>query len=336
MSESNRLQSLVRLLAIVVVAVIAAAIGFGLFLEVPTTLQDLLGVLLTIVLVLLAIRIVGGLVGQKFPTYNVAEVAVRGPITRSGGSRNPLAVVGHPADEIVDQIERADDDPGVRALLLRLNTPGGEVVPSDDIKRAAEEFDGPTIAYATDTCASGGYWIASGCDELWARDASLVGSIGVIGSRPNVHELADRLGITYERFAAGEYKDAGIPLKELSEDERAYLQGIIDDFYDHFVERVAAGRDMDPEQIRDTEARLYLGREAERIGLVDELGTREDVEDHVEDLLEEPITVQQFEPQRGLRARIGAGAAGVAYAFGAGIASAITTGTDVDGFEFRM
>jgi len=111
--------------------------------------------------------------------------------------------VGAEADEIVDQIERADEDSGVRALLLKLNTPGGEIVPSEDIRIAAERFDGPTIAYATDVCASGGYDIAAGCDELWAREGSIVGSIGVIGSRVNAADLADRLGLSYERLAAG-------------------------------------------------------------------------------------------------------------------------------------
>jgi len=130
------------------------------------------------------------------------------------------------------------------------------VLPSDDIRRAAAEFDGPTLAYATDTCASGGYWIASGCDELWARDASLVGSIGVVGSRPNAAGLADKLGISYEQFTAGEYKDAGVPLREIEEDEREYLQGIIDGYYEQFVETVSEGRDMDPEAIRDGSAGL--------------------------------------------------------------------------------
>ena len=82
------------------------------------------------------------------------------------------------ADAIVDAIERADDD-SVEAPVVKLNTPGGAVVPSEDIRRAAAEFDGPTVAYAEDLAASGGYWIASGCDEFHAREASVVGSIGV-------------------------------------------------------------------------------------------------------------------------------------------------------------
>jgi len=213
---------------------------------------------------------------------------------------------------------------------VKLNTPGGAVLPSDDIRRAAERFDGPTVAYATDTCASGGYWIASGCDELWARDASVVGSIGVLGSRPNVAGLAEKLGISYERFTAGEYKDAGTPLRELDDDERDYLQGIVDDLYGQFVERVTAGRDLDAGAVRDTEARVYLGEEARELGLVDELGARPAVEDRVGELVGEPAEVRTFEPSRGIAERIGVGARGVAYALGAGVAAAVAGG-DGDG-----
>jgi protease-4 len=195
------------------------------------------------------------------------------------------------------------------------------------------DFDGPVVAYTSDMCASGGYWIAAGCDELWAHEASLVGSIGVIGSRPNVSELADDLGISYERFAAGKYKDAGMPLKELSDDERTYLQGIVDDFYDDFVERVAEGRELDPADVRDTEARVYLGDSAHEIGLVDEVGTDEDVEQRLEELLGAEPQIREFTPQRGLRGRLRGGAQSVAYALGAGIASQVSPD---DGFDFRF
>jgi len=230
-------------------------------------------------------------------------------------------------------LERADEDRGAQALLLKLNTPGGQIVPSEDIRLAAEAFDGPTIAYATDVCASGGYDIAAGCDELWAREGSIVGSIGVIGSRVNANDLADQVGLSYERFAAGKYKDAGTPLKEMTDDERAYLQGIVDDYYDQFVETVADGREMDSETLRETEARIFLGSEAAEIGLVDELGTREDVEDALEDRLGESVSVVEFEPQRGLAQKFRGGAEQVAFALGAGVAG--TFDGDVDGLSFR-
>ncbi len=332
---SNSSDRLGQLLVIAGVTLFALLAGWLLFVEFAADLADLLGILLVLLLGAAAVRFASGLAASQFPTYNVAEVGVEGPITRDGGGSNPVPTgpVGATADEIADQIDQADEDPAVDALLVKLNTPGGEVVPSEDIRNAAESFDGPTIAYATDVCASGGYWIAAGCDEIWAREPSVVGSIGVIGSRPNVADLADRLGVSYEQFTAGEYKDAGTPLKEIEEDEREYLQGIIDGLYDRFVDRVAEGRALEESEIRDTEARIYLGDEAAEIGLVDEIGSREDVTDRLEDELGEEVSVREFEPQRGPLARVGMGARAVAYAFGAGIASRVDA--DGLGFQFR-
>ncbi|WP_224332368.1 signal peptide peptidase SppA [Haloprofundus halobius] len=329
---NTRKATVERLLIVALGAVAAAAVGWWLFYDVPDSLGELLGVVLVVVTVAVGVRVASRVAASRVSAHNVAEVAVEGPISRGGG-RGPLPTgnVGTPADDIVDQIERADDG-DAEALLLKLNTPGGEVVPSDDIRNAAIDFDGPTVAYATDTCASGGYWIASGCDELWAREASIVGSIGVIGSSVNVHELAEQLGVSYERFAAGKYKDAGVALKELSEDDRAYLQGIVDRLYDHFVERVAEGRGMDVETIRETEARVYVGTDAHGLGLVDELGTRDDVEDRLSELLDTDAVVQEFEPPRGLAVRLRRGAERVAYALGAGLSSHL----DADGVEFRF
>lgn len=264
--------------------------------------------------------------------YDVVEVAVEGPITREGSRIPSSRRRSVPADKIVEQIDQADDDPNADALILKLNTPGGEVLPSEDIRLAAERFDGPTVAYATDTCASGGYWIASGCDELWAREASIIGSIGVRGSQVNAKELADKLGLEYVPLTAGEYKDAGFPLKEPEEQDREYLQGIVDDYYETFVERVAEGRDLPEETIRETEARVYLGTDALENGLVDELGTREDVEARLADRLGVPdVDVQEFTPKRSLVERLRGETQGVAYAFGAGVAGAV--GLDE---EFRL
>ena len=314
---------------VVVGGLVAAVVGVVLFVVVPGSFADLVGILLAAGVAVAGARGAARLAASAFPSYNVATVSVEGPITRDGARPGPLgAAQGTRADDVVEQIERADDDDAVAALVVELNTPGGEIVPSDDIRRAARAFDGPTVAHATDTCASGGYWIASGCDELWAREASLVGSIGVIGSRPNLSGLADRLGVSYERYAAGEYKDAGNPLKEPTAEDREYLQGLIDDFYDDFVERVAAGRDMDPAAVRGTEARVFLGREAAEQGLVDGLGDREDVLDRVETAIGAEPSVRAFDPPRGVRARLGAGARSVAHAFGAGVASAVVPADD--------
>ncbi len=329
MADADSIVRLGIVLLGTLVAVVAGAIVFVVF---PTSLTDLFGVLLVLVTALLGARLATNAAGSLAPSHNVAEVTVEGPITRNGGGITS-APTGPSADDIIEQIERADNDRGADALLMKLNTPGGEIVPSEDIRLAAEAFDGPTVAYATDVCASGGYDIAAGCDELWAREGSIVGSIGVIGSRVNVSDLADRMGVSYEQLTAGEFKDAGTPLKEFEEDEREYLQGLIDDYYDQFVETVAEGRGLDEAAIRDTEARVFLGTEAYQRGLVDDIGTREDVEGRLEAQLGEPVTVAEFEPNQGFMSRVRGGAQAVAFALGAGVTSAFDG--DIDGFSFR-
>ena len=333
MADDSLASTAGRIAVLAVVALVATVAGFVLFVEYPDDLVELLGILLLLGTVVLGIRTGGRVASSFFPGYNVAEVAVKGPITRDGGGSGfPSRPTTPGADDVVEQIERADEDGSVDALVVRLNTPGGQVVPSDDIRLAVQAFDGPTVAYATDTCASGGYWIASGCDELWAREGSIVGSIGVIGSVVNAAELADKLGLQYERLAAGKYKDAGMALKELEPDEREYLQGIVDGYYETFVERVAEGRGLDPETIRDTEARVYLGEDAREVGLVDAIGTREDVEERIENELGKSVSVREFEPQRGLAERLRGGSQAVAYALGSGLSAVVAD----DGFDLRL
>ncbi|WP_440990960.1 signal peptide peptidase SppA [Haloarchaeobius baliensis] len=310
--------------------VVGLLVGLVVFQVVPETPYGTVEVLLTVATTAAFAVVAGRLARNVFPAYNVAEVAVEGPITRDGGGSLVSSPVGATADEIVEQIDRADDDSGVDALLVKLNTPGGEVVPSDDIRLAAERFDGPTVAYTNDLCASGGYWIASGCDELWARDGTLVGSIGVRLGNLNLKELGDRVGVDYNELTAGEYKNAGSPFEEFTEDDRAYLQDLVDSWYDEFVDVVAEGRGLDDELVRDTEARVYLGEEAVELGLVDELGTRDDVEARVESLLGQSVTVEEFRPQRRLRARMMLGATRVAYAAGAGVASVFDGDDEVE------
>jgi len=330
----NRARRSGRLLILLVGAAIAAVVAFVVFVEYPGSLHELLGIVLAIGVTVAGMRLAGNVAGSLLPDYNVAEVEVSGPIVRDGGGMLPSAPTMTPADDIVEQIERADEDDNAEALMLKLNTPGGEVVPSDDIRRAATAFDGPTIAYTNDLCASGGMWIASGCDELWARDASLVGSIGVRFSQTRFDEFADRYGINYERIVSGDYKDAlGAPFKSLEEREREYLQGLADDWYDEFVERVADGREMDETAVRDTEARVYLGGDAAELGLVDDLGDAEAVEERVEDLLGEPVSVAEFEPERRLTVRLRGAAAAMAYAFGRGVGGAVSD--EGTGFELR-
>ncbi|MFB6081898.1 MAG: signal peptide peptidase SppA [Halanaeroarchaeum sp.] len=318
-----------RTVVVIVGGLAAAGLGFVAFLVVPAgNVARLLGVVATLLVAFLGVRFASSAARSLFPSYNVARVSVEGPIARRPTGGVPPRPVMVTADDVVEQIERADADDAVDALIVHLDTPGGEVVPSDDIRRAVDEFDGPTVAYATDTCASGGYWIASGTDHIVAREGSIVGSIGVIASRVTGPDLLDRLGLTYERLVAGDYKDAGVALREMDEDEREYLQGIVDDYYDAFVERVEEGRDLDEGTIRDTEARVYLGEAAAELGLVDEIGADDAVEAWLEETLETDVAVAAFEPSVGLAARFRIGVERVAYAVGAGITGVVADDGD--------
>jgi len=315
-----------RLGIVLLGTVVAAALAVALFGVVPQAtglgaLEVLFGLLLFGGVVALSGRIASNAVSA----YDVAEVEVSGAITRDGSAGpNPLVGTGASADDLTEQIERADDDPAAEALIVKLNTPGGAVGPSEDIRQAAERFDGPTYAYAEDVAASGGMWIASGADEFHARRASLVGSIGVNGTQLGREGLAEKAGLDYRRFVAGEYKDTPAPWRELSDDEVAYFQGLLDDWYDMFVDTVVEGRGMAEAEVRDTEARVYPGEEAAEIGLVDHCGPREEMEDRIADRLAvDDITVEAFEPERGLSEKVSVGAQNVALAFGTGVASVL-------------
>lgn len=281
-----------------------------------------LGLILFVGLSVLAVRIASSVVSA----YDVAEVEVDDVITRDGDLGGlPVGGRGVSANSLVEQIDRADADDAVEALIVRLNTPGGAVVPSEDIRAAVADFDGPTVAYAEDLAASGGYWIASGADEFHARRGATVGSIGVNGTQLGRTGLAEKAGLDYRRFVAGEYKDTPSPWRELSDDEEHYVQGLLDEYYEQFVDTVVDGRDMDPETVRETEARVYLGETAHELGLVDFCGPRDEMEDRLAERIGvDEITVECFEPQESLSDRLSLGAQRVAHSFGAGIAGVLT------------
>lgn len=333
---NDTLRSVAQLGIVAAGALLAAALGYALFVWVPAeTGLGLVGVVLVLLAALVGVKLAGSLSAALFPGYNVAEVTVSGPITAEGGGM-PLRPGGASADDLVEQIERADADGNAEALLVELNTPGGQPVASDEIRRAIADFDGPAIAHARDVCASGGYMIACGCDEFVAYEDSLVGSIGVIANQRKFAEFADRYGVDLERFVGGEYKDTLDPMKPISADERAYFQSVVDSSYESFVDLVAETRDLDREFVAETEARIYHGRQAAENGLVDALGDRDDVEERLAELADlEEASVETFEPEQGLREKLSVGAQSVAHAFGRGVASVVVD-REGSAVEFRL
>jgi protease-4 len=191
-----------------------------------------------------------------------------------GASENPVSLFR-------ERLGAAADDKHVKAVVLRINSPGGGVTASDimyqDLCRFRKETGKPVVACMMDVAASGGYYLAMGCDRVIACPTTVTGSIGVIMSLYNASGLATTLGISSLPIKSGPNKDIGNPLRPMTDSERAILQGMVDSFYNQFVEIVVRGRGLPEERVRVlADGRVYTGIDAQKLGLVDEVGYPED------------------------------------------------------------
>lgn len=196
----------------------------------------------------------------------IAERSVYTPAGFSAGS-----------GDIIENLRSAERDANVKAIVLYIDSPGGSVVASDEIYRVVKEAQKPVVAYLGDIAASGAYYIACGADKIVAHPASLTGSIGVIVEVPHVEDLMKKLGIEVTVIKSGPFKDEGSYFREMTEEEKAYWQEMIDKVHRMFVEVVAQGRNLPVEEVEKlANGRVYLGQDALELGLVDELGTFDD------------------------------------------------------------
>jgi protease-4 len=197
--------------------------------------------------------------------------------TISSGAEDYLTIQNITPELVADLLEQAAVAPDIKAVVVRVNSPGGSVVASDEIYHAFREFDKPIVISMGDTAASGGYYIACGSDYIFAHPDTLTGSIGVISQFLNVEELMDKIGVDAVVITSGPSKDIGSPYREMTEEEQALWEGIIDEVYEGFVKTVAQARDMPLDQVRDlADGRVYTGRQALERGLVDDVGTSDD------------------------------------------------------------
>ncbi len=183
------------------------------------------------------------------------------------------------SDNAVRQIKKYRDNNSVKAIVVRLETPGGGVAASQEIyealKTAREKK--PVVCSMGEVAASGGYYIACGCDSIVANPGTLTGSIGVILSYAMVEELMRKIGIKFEVIKAGEVKDMASPFREMSPQERALLQAMIDDVHLQFMEAVSEGRNIPLDSVKlFADGRVFSGRQAYQLKLVDKLGTQDD------------------------------------------------------------
>jgi protease-4 len=177
----------------------------------------------------------------------------------------------------VDLIKRANADDSVKAIVLRIDSPGGDAVASDEIHHAFTQVDKPVVVSMGSMAASGGYYIAAPADYIYATPHTLLGSIGVISEFVTAEELLDDVGIDVVVITAGESKDFGSFARDMTEEEQAYWKGILDEVHDGFIRIVAEGRGMSEADVRAfADGRVCTGLQGIEIGLVDDIGYFED------------------------------------------------------------
>lgn len=177
--------------------------------------------------------------------------------------------------EVIEDLERLGREQSVSAVLLHLDTPGGEVAGGEGIHDAVQKLAArkPVVAVMDGTAASAGYMIAVAAPHIVARASTITGSIGVIMETPNFGGLLEKLGISTDPLVSGPLKGQPSLDKPMTPEARTVLQGMIDDLFGQFVDLVAAGRHMDAAKVRQlADGRAYTGRQALKLGLVDELG----------------------------------------------------------------
>ncbi len=213
-----------------------------------------------------------------------------------GGTGDRIAVV--PIEGVIDDemaksvnrhLKQYGDDVRIKAIILRIDSPGGGVSPSQEIhrevKRLKEEKKKKIVVSMGSVAASGGYYIACPADKIFANQGSVTGSIGVIAEWLNYKDLAEWAKVKPVVFKSGEFKDTGSPTRDLTEREKEYFQGMINELYAQFVEAVFNGREgrgeqgnqLDQEKVKAlADGRVFTGEAAVKNGLVDEIGNYED------------------------------------------------------------
>lgn len=202
------------------------------------------------------------------------EISEEAPSTPLGGG-----VTGVSARRMTRLLDKLAEDDQVDAVVLRIDSPGGGVVASDEIYRKVKALREvkPVVVSMGNVAASGGYYIAAGANYIVANPSTLTGSIGVIAQFPELSGLFDMIGVELRTFKSGEFKDMGSPTRQITTEESQILTSVTTQAYDQFVQAIVDGREMDEAVVRQLgDGRIYTGQQAEENGLVDQVGTLDD------------------------------------------------------------
>ena len=244
-------------------------------------------VLVIIVLLVFVGAFAIGIAGRGFGD-RIGVVEIEGMITQSG-------------DTMADIVRFREDD-SIRGVILRINSPGGSVGPTQEIYSEVRKLRDKKKVFVSmgGICASGGYYIASAGDRLYANPSTITGSIGVIMEQAVIEDLLKKIGVQPNILKAGEYKDVGSPFRKMTDGERAYLNRILTGIHDQFIADVAAGRGMAVESAKKlSDGRIYTGTQAKEVKLVDNIGTFYDCRDDLKKTLNikgKPVLVYGKKP----------------------------------------
>ena len=229
--------------------------------------------------------LIGGtvvIIGLAFMVVNLALTGDRMSLSPLSGRVGLVEILGEIDDPepVVDQLDRMERDASVRAVVVRLDSPGGGVAASQEIYEAVRrvrEAKKPVVASMGGVAASGASYVACGADSIVANAGTLTGSIGVIMLFPNTEDLFRKVGIRFETVKTGKYKDIGTMWRPMTDDERNLLQDVLTNVYDQFVDVIVEGRDLAREDILPyADGRIFSGDQAQEYGFVDRVGDLDD------------------------------------------------------------
>jgi protease IV len=220
-------------------------------------------------------------------TKKIAVLNVDGTIQDAGDASSLFASPGYNHKSFMKKLDHVKEDDSVKAVILRVNSPGGGVVESseihDKIVEIQKEAKKPVYISMGSMAASGGYYISAPAEKIYASPETLTGSLGVIMQGYNYAGLAEKYGVEFVTIKSGPYKDIMSPAREMTEEEREILQSMIDNSYEGFVKVISEGRGIPAEQVRKiADGRIYDGRQAKELNLIDGFGFFEDVVDELE------------------------------------------------------
>ena len=215
--------------------------------------------------------------GEDFSSSDaIYQIDFEGEISSSEAG-SLLSTGGITLEKFDAQLVAAVKDDNVKVILIRVDSPGGIASSSQEMFEELKKVEKPVLVSVSSLCASGAFYVSCAADKIMANKTSEIGSIGVIMQVPNLEGLYDKLGIKYTTIKQGKYKDAGSTDRELTQEEKALLEEQTRQIYEMFIADVAQGRKMDVSKVREIATGwVYLGEEAKKLGLIDEIGTYSD------------------------------------------------------------